>query len=181
MTLDVKTHERKAKKRTSDVVQKIAQAMKHELSSGDLASLRRITPDQPYCAPLWRLLIGSIPDSWLEGPDFETKEARWACVVMGMSQAPELHNPTVRLGSALAQCGWSELRLIRLLRERDTALFQQVRLVASFLSSKGQCANWEDIAALVLNQEGDWAGRHRHRVARDYYRQLYSQETKQEN
>jgi len=162
------------------VIGRVARAMQEDLPPGELASLRRLDPDYPYSPGVWRLLVSFVPDSWLSGPEMQDKERCWACIFMGMSHAIGAHDPHASLGAALAKAKWSELRFVRLLRERGVALFRSVRLLARYLASKDQSANWADIAILVLNQEGERAQRHRHRIARDFYRALYVQEATRE-
>jgi CRISPR system Cascade subunit CasB len=161
---------------TGSVVGKVAYAMEHQLPTGDLAELRRISPDEPYTPALWKLLLSYVPDSWTRGRDQDEKERRWAALFMGMSLAGGSHDPTVPLGRALAKSGWSELRFVRLLRARGDRLFHEVRRVAQYLNSKGQSTNWTDVAQLLLNQEGEWAEKHRLRIARAYYRTLHEQD-----
>ncbi len=155
------------------VVGSIAHAIAEQLPPGDVADLRRLTPDQPYAPALWKLLLGCVPDSWTAGPDRDEKERRWAALFAGMAVAAGGHDPRVPLGQALAQAGWSELRFVRLLRDRADGLAQRIRRVAAYLNSKSAPANWADAADLLLEQDGEWAEKHRRRIARDYYRALY--------
>lgn len=146
------------------------------LSTGDVAELRRISPERPYTPALWKLLLACVPPPWTAGPDQDEKERRWAALFMGMAMTQGLHTPEVPLGAALARAGWSELRFVRLMRERGDALTAQVRRMASYLGSKSQPADWTEVAHLLLDQEGVWAERHRMRIARSYYSTLYNQE-----
>ncbi len=164
---------------TSSVVGKIAHAIDQQLSSGDRAELRRISPEEPYTPSLWKMLMSYVPGSWTGGSERDVKERRWAALLMGMSMTSGMHNPGVPLGEALARAGWSELRFVRLLRSRGDRLFEEVRRISQYLNSKSQEANWTDMADLLLNQEGEWAEKHRRRIARHYYHQLYNQEEQQ--
>lgn len=158
------------------VVGRIAHAIEHQLPTGDVAELRRVSADEPYTPALWKLLLSSdIPESWLAGPDRDEKERRWAALFMGMAIVAGLHEPAVPLGRALAEAGWSELRFVRLMRGRGDGLFKQVRRVARYLNSKSQPADWADVAQLLLNQQGEWAEKHRRRISRHYYRALHEQ------
>ncbi len=158
------------------VVGKIAYAMEHHLSNGDLAQLRRTSPENPYTPALWKVLLSYVPESWTKGSRQDEKECRWAAILQGMAMTVGLHSPSTPLGYALAQAGWSDLRFVRLMQARGDSLVKEVRRLASFLASKSQPADWSDIAQLLLNQDGEWAERHRRRIARDYYRALYQQE-----
>ncbi len=158
------------------VIGKMAYAVDYALSTGDVAQLRRISPSAPYTPALWKVLLMYVPEAWIAGLDRDAKEQQWAVLLMALATARGSHNTRVSLGQALAHAGWSELRFVRLMQARNEALFMEVRRVASFLASKAQAADWGDVAKILLNQEGDWAERHRRRVARDYYRSIYIQD-----
>ena len=158
------------------VIGKIAYAMEHYLSNGDLAQLRRVSPEEPYSPALWKMLLSYVPESWTRGPQQDEKERQWAAVLQGMAMTTGLHDLNVPLGQALVKAGWSELRFVRLMQAQGDDLIKEVRRLASFLASKAQTADWSDIAQLLFNQEGEWAKRHRRRIARDYYHALYQQE-----
>ena len=155
-----------------------AQDKRGGLSNGDMAELRRISPAQPYTAALWKVLLDFVPDNWVAGPDRDQKERQWATLLMAMAVCAGQHDPYQRLGSALAQAGWSELRFVRLLRARDERLEGEVRQLAAYLASKGQPANFGDLATLLFQQSGDTAETHRRQIARSYYRTLYTLESK---
>lgn len=162
----------------------IAARMKGAISSGDLAELRRVDPAEPVTPALWKLLMDEelIPSRWRPGRSDsdarDTSEQRWACLFMGMAHCVGLHDLKVPLGAALADAGWSEVRFTRLLRARDKRLFNEVRSVANYLSSKEQRADWCGVHGLLFSQDDDdWAERHRRNVARSYYRVKHTQES----
>ncbi|MFO8008765.1 MAG: type I-E CRISPR-associated protein Cse2/CasB [Candidatus Brocadiia bacterium] len=161
------------------VVGKLAVAIRDQLGSGEVAELRRISPHEPYTPALWKLLLTYVPDGWTTGPQRDEKERRWAALLMGMAITAGLHDHSVPLGRALAEAGWSELRFVRLMRDEGDSLMERVRRLAQYLASKAQPADWTDVAHILLDQQGDWAERHRMRIARDYYRTLYQQESRQ--
>lgn len=146
------------------------------LSTGDMADLRRVQPEEPYTPALWKLMedldLRGRP-GWL---DQETRETRWAALMMGMAMNAGLHDYGVPLGEALAEAGWSELRFVRLMRATDTRLVQEVRRMAQYLGSKDQRADWTDVGRLLFSQEGDVADSYRRNIARPYYRRLYQEE-----
>ncbi len=146
------------------------------LSTGDMAELRRIEPDEPYTPALWKLIedldLGGRP-GWL---DQEQRETRWAALMMGMAMNAGLHDFNTPLGEALAEAGWSELRFVRLLRATDTRLVEEIRRMAQYLGSKDQRADWTDVGRLLFSQHGDAADSYRRNIARPYYRQLYREE-----
>lgn len=160
-------------------VGKIAGMMdqKGNLSSGDLAELRRISPDEPFTPALWRLLLMLDLDEsrWHKQ---EVWERRWATLFMGMAHCVGLHSYQTSFGQALAEAGWSELRFVQLMRARDETLEKHLRRVSQFLASKHQVANWTDVAWLLFAQSGEIAEEARLNISRSYYTTLYAQENK---
>lgn len=160
-------------------VGKIATLMQREgggLSTGDLAELRRISPDAPFTPALWKLLLGLKLDEsppWISQSEWER---RWAVLSMGMAICAGLHDYNIPLGQALASAGWSELRFVRLLRAEGEKLETHVRWIAQYLASKSQPANWDDVRKLLFSQSGDYAENTRLKIARSYYRTLYTME-----
>lgn len=143
------------------------------MSSGDLAALRRISPDEPFTPALWKLLFTlqkDYPNDWLWA---ERSEKNWSTLLMGMAICEGMHDYDISLGYALADAGWSELRFVQLMRAEGEVLERHVRRVAQYLKSKSQRANWADVARLLFNQENEFAGSVRLRISRDYYRRLY--------
>lgn len=175
-TLQVSNETTATESTIHSVVGKIAYAMEHHLSNGDLAQLRRASPAAPYTPALWKILLAYVPETWTRGTRQDEKEGHWAALLQGMAMTAGLHNQSIPLGRALVQAGWSELRFVRLMQVRGDDLVKDVRRLASFLASKSQTADWSDIAQLLFNQEGEWAERHRRRIARGYYKALYERE-----
>lgn len=148
------------------------------LSTGERAELRRISPDQPFTPALWKMLLAlgrADAPSRLRQPEWER---RWATLMMGMAFCAGLHDFDVPLGRALAEAGWSELRLTRLLRAEGEALETEVRRLAQYLGSKSERADWTGIARLLFYQSGQIAAEIRLEIARTYYRTLYAQQEK---
>lgn len=160
-------------------VGKIAGLLKQEgaLSTGDIADLRRISPDQPFTPALWRILqMLEIHESpkWISQKQWER---RWATLMMGMAHCAGLHEYEVPLGRALAEAGWSELRFVQLMRADDETLETTLRRVAQYLASKNQPANWTDVARLLFYQSGDAGEDIRLSISRSYYTMLYKKES----
>jgi len=165
-------------KRLNSAVGKIARRMgpDGEMSSGNIAELRRISSDNPFTPALWKVLFDyDLEHAWL-GLDQDTYERRMATLLMGMAHCAGLHDYGTSLGRALAEAGWSELRFVRLMEARGETLESLIRRLAQYLASKGQSANWVGIAWLLLQQEGDKAEKTRLNVSRSYYGALYSKE-----
>lgn len=146
----------------------------HVLSTGELAQLRRISPDNPYAPVLWRVLLDLGLDTSPAWINQNLWERRWATIMMGMAITSDLHDYSTPLGRALAESGWSQIRFVRLLRADGETLEKTVRQVARYLSSKNQKANWTDVAKLIFHQTGDAAESIRLTIARTYYGALYA-------
>lgn len=146
------------------------------LSTGDLAQLRRISPEKPYTSALWRLLLSLGLDQTPPWMKQDVWERRWATVMMAMAYTQGLHSYDTRLGEALATAGWSELRFVKLLNSRGEMLEIQLRQLARYLAGKAQVANWAEAAELLFSQEGKRADKIRLQISRDYYTTLYKQQ-----
>ena len=160
------------------IVGKVAGMMlqNRTLSTGDMADLRRISPDQPFAPALWRILLMLDLDHSPEWIRKEHWERRWATLFMGMAHCKGFHDYNTSLGKALAQAGWSELRFVQLMQAKDETLETHLRRVAQFLARKNQTANWTDVARLLFFQSGEAGEKVRLSIARDYYSRLYNKE-----
>lgn len=184
MSTDINTESNEIKSEPTNqieygkIVGKISSMMQQQgsLSTGEVADLRRISPDQPFTPALWRILLMLDLDhspGWIRQ---EMWERRWATLFMGMAHCAGLHNYDIPLGRALAETGWSELRFVQLMRAKEETLETHLRRVAQFLASKNQEANWTDVARLLFFQTGDAGERVRLDISRDYYSRMYSKE-----
>jgi|GEM_PF-440545 CRISPR system Cascade subunit CasB len=158
-------------------VGKIASMMQGDgLSTGDMAELRRISPDRPFTPALWRLLLTLELDESPEWLSQKTRERRWATLLMGMAHCAGLHDYHTSFGKALAEAGWSELRFVQLMRAKGQTLEKHLRRVAQFLSGKNQQANWVDVLWLLFSQSGEKGENIRLSISRSYYSALYAAE-----
>ena len=158
------------------VIGRLSTAMiKSFLGPGDLAQLRRIDPLRPHCPAFWHsLTVWIAPDTTLS-PD---QESRWAIILSGMARMTGLLNlPGHPLGQALAEAGFNEGRLNRLLKVYDTAgLAVQVRRVSRFLAAAGVAVNWLDFAYFILTADPEKREDRNRRIARDYYYSINQKE-----
>ena len=146
----------------------LVRAIEKQLSSGDVAGLRRLSEHGPLPGVFWQLLAQHVlpdgeqapPDEWL---------VRWAVLLSMLATLGPLHRPGARLGHALRDASFSELRFTRLMRAEDDALLGEARRVAAFLNSKGQAVDCSNLAFLVLTQNKDAAERLRREFARDFF------------
>jgi CRISPR system Cascade subunit CasB len=144
-------------------------AKSYGLTPGDLAALRRMDARHPPAA--FFKLEGLVLDAHLPGDadKREDSETRWAVIVQGLAHLGTLHAPRERLGGALAEAGFSELRFARLLQANADQLIDELPLLARFLAAKGVAADWAGAARLILSAgrpDQETARRH---LARDYY------------
>ncbi|NBC19215.1 MAG: hypothetical protein GVY18_18070 [Bacteroidetes bacterium] len=146
-----------------------------QLSTGALAELRRISPQQPFTPALWHLLLDLGEAEPWGGLDQDVYERRMATLAMGMAFCAGLHDYQTPLGRSLADAGWSELRFVRLMEARGETLETLIRRMAQFLASKSQPANWVDVGWLLIGQDWDTAEATRLRIARSYYGRLHAQ------
>jgi CRISPR system Cascade subunit CasB len=126
-----------------------------------------MTPEKAPPLAFYRFAFRHLPDFW------ETRQQEWMTIVAGiaiMSRNP--HNPRQPVGSVLAESGYSENRLERLLAAKEDMLHVFVLRTARFLAAHGEAVNWNDFARLVLSQDLESSDVARHAIARDYYRHL---------
>ncbi|HEX7119850.1 MAG TPA: type I-E CRISPR-associated protein Cse2/CasB [Longimicrobiales bacterium] len=138
------------------------------IAPGEAAELRRLKPENPAAPAFWRVLAHYVAPQFGR-PLTEDEERRWAVILNAMAYLVRLHAPGERLGIALSQAGFSELRFTRLLRAEGDRLEDTVRNTARFLASKGRSANLVDLARLVLSDGRKDAERVRRNIARDYF------------
>lgn len=166
---------------------KTAVLLAHELAGanfprGDLAELRRMAPDAPDAAVVWRLLarhelLGS-----------EKIESKWALILHGIalmtptgsSDGRTAHDFEMPVGRALYRGGdsppavayYSESRLNRLLTARGSILRSLLARLFRMLAAAGQPFDWREMASFILNEgyDEEAAERARRRIAREYFR-----------
>lgn len=147
------------------------------LTRGDIAALRRMDPRRPAAA--FFKVEGLVLDEHLPGDaerraDFET---RWAAIVLGLAHLGDLHSPEPRLGFALANAQFSELRFARLLQADTDQLLDELPSLARFLAAKGVAADWTAAARLILSSGRSDEDEIRRHLARDYYGAIARQES----
>ena len=147
-------------------------------STGELAELRRVGPDQPHTPAFWKLATGPLePLLPGGGPSRVEAEERWAVILAAMATLEGFHNPKRSLGRALAEADVHELRLTRLLRARGQTLHRSVRAVVHQLASKAMSFRMADLAWLVLSEGKQNEQEIRHQIAREYYRARHERST----
>ncbi len=142
------------------------------LSAGDVASLRRMDPAHPSAA--FFKLVSVVLDKYLPAHQEARLQAenRWAAVVQGLAHLGRLHKPGARLGTALADAGYSELRFARLLHSDAARLLDEIPSLARYLAARDVRVDWADAARLILYTEERVRERDRRAIASDYYRAM---------
>jgi CRISPR-associated protein Cse2 (CRISPR_cse2). len=147
------------------IVGRLAHAVDKILGNGEIADLRRLRPEDPACPEFWKVMA----EYW--DMPYDNNEARKrACLLSGIARTKDLHDFHTSLGKALVEAGYSELRFVRLLRAQDRGLFKEIELMAEFLNSKGQPANWAQVAELLFTKDDEKMESLRRRIARDYFK-----------
>ncbi len=154
------------------IVRKIARDIDRFLSTGDVAELRRLRPEDPSSPAFWKMIAYRVEPGGVlasDGPKRDLQERRWAVLLAGMAEMKGLHATGRRLGSAVASAGVAESRFVRLLRAHDDGLLDAVRLIAHHLASAGEPVDWADLARLVMSDGDTNEEAVRRGIARDYY------------
>lgn len=158
-------------------VSRLARALEKQLSPGDVAALRRLDPDDPAAPAFFKVAVQLLEDVM---PDVESAgeparmeaERRWAAILCAMALTSGLHRFDRPLGSALAESGFAELRLTRLLRARGDQVFPALRAAAQYLASKAEPFDPTDLARLVLSEGRRDEEKVRRAIARSYFKAL---------
>lgn len=137
--------------------------------SGDRAALRRWAPGQPVPLAFYRLWLRHVG---AELPQEGQTEAwmlfAWALAILGAAA----HDPKRPWGQALAEAGFAEGRLERLLSAPEDLRADLFIQAVRFLAAKGERFNLVDAALYLLTaDESKREGLHR-RIAQTFYRHL---------
>jgi CRISPR system Cascade subunit CasB len=139
------------------------------LNAGDVAALRRMDPRSPPAA--FFKIAGLVLDGRLpaKAESLLERETRWAAIVNGLAHLGARHSAGRRLGGALAEAGFSELRFARLLRADEERLVDELPSLARFLAAKDVPVDWTEAGSLILSAGGPNEEGVRRAIARDYY------------
>lgn len=140
-----------------------------DFPTGERAQLKRLDPDGPPSLTFYRFAFRHLPENW------EKQQAAWMTLVAGIAlMGRTAHRPDRPAGQALAESGYTEARLERLLAAEGETLHTLLLRAARFLAAKNEACNWTDFAYL-LGLRGD-SERARLQIARYYYRNLKDKE-----
>ena len=135
--------------------------------ASDRAALKRHAPGQPPPLAFYRLWLRQL------GADLpsEPQSAAWMLMAWGLAfTGAGAHRPDRPLGRALAECGYSESRLERLLAADSNSLEPLFASVVRFLAAKGESFDWRDAAHLLLVTDAHKRETIHRRIAATYYR-----------
>lgn len=147
------------------------------LQPGPRAQLRRWRPGRTELSPaFWRIYVTRPDDDKTAAIHQKTLE-RMAVLLAALAETDGLHRGhqeanAPSLGRALAHCGFSEARFIRLLEAREEQRADGLLKVANFLASKAQPFVTTDLVHFACPQSDDALERRRLKIARDYYAAL---------
>lgn len=138
--------------------------------AGERARLKRWSPGTAPSLAFYRFAFRCLPEGW------ERRSEAWMTLTTSIAlMCPDPHRPDVPLGRALADIGYAEARLERLLAAEDGTLPTLLLRAARFLRAKNAGCNCTDFAYLL--GLGGNPQRVRLRIARDYYRELQLSQT----
>ena len=136
-----------------------------DFPTGERAAFKRFAPDRPPSLAFYRFCFRYLPESW------QGNVGAWQTLLAGLAlMGTQPHRPDRPVGLALAEDGYSEARLERLLAAQDDVLHTLTLRLARFLAAKGESVNWLDLANLLLAKDRDKQEAARLKIARDYYR-----------
>lgn len=139
-----------------------------DLDAGAKAELRRLSADS---ADRWRSpIFYRLHVELIEAQSTRGTEKQWAMILSGMARLP--HQRGARLGRQLAEHGFAERRLVRLLDADADHLPAELRALVAFLDSKGARLDWLTPSNLVLSVDADDRDAVRRTIAADYFRTL---------
>lgn len=147
----------------------LAKRLAH-LGNGPCAELRRLRADADdrwRSATFYRIYADTIAP---QHTGTEQHESQWAMILAGLARLP--HQSGKNVGATLAEHGFSERRVVRLLDADDDHLPTELRATVSFLTAKGSAVNWISLADLVLSNGTDRRDDVRRKIAAAYYRSL---------
>lgn len=138
--------------------------------AGDRAALKRHSPGQAPPLAFYRLWLKHLGD---ELPHEDATSA-WALLAWGLAFCGrQAHRKDRPFGRALAESGFAEARLERLLAGSDGAVgLSLAESSVRFLAAKGDAFDWALLAQLLLTRDDRARERLHRRIATDYYRHL---------
>ncbi|EXI66606.1 MAG: CRISPR type I-E protein CasB/Cse2 [Candidatus Accumulibacter adjunctus] len=137
--------------------------------NGERAALKRMGLEGPSPLALYRFILDEVDEPWQS----DTWTRRWRALLCALAiQRDGGFDPSRPWGKALAEAGFAESRLERLLAAQgDTQLTLALR-AARQLAAKGLACDWRQLADLIFSTDPEIRERINTRIARDYYHNL---------
>jgi len=133
-------------------------------STGTRAALRRMRPEHPPPLVFYRLASDFLPGNW------EATLPEWVTLIAGVAlMSPGAHERSAAMGAVLAQEGYAEARLERLLSAQGATLRTLALRCTRFLASRGSPFNWMDMARLLLARDAGRREEINRKIAKDFY------------
>lgn len=151
-------------------------ASRARLDPGQTARMRRLDPDAPSEPAFWAIVAEVLEPALPPDGEAEARrdaERRWAVALRAMATLADLSHPNRRLGAALAEAGYAEMRLQRMLSCPADRLPIEVQTAARFLAAKGVAVDYTDLVRLAVLDRPQAAEGIRRGIARDYFRTQY--------
>jgi CRISPR type I-E-associated protein CasB/Cse2 len=171
------TSDTKAQKPSlSSVIGQLSAAL-GRLSTGDLASLRRMKAGDLPPSSFWSLIPIVMDCDGIRtssGADRDSQEKRWAEIIAGMARNKGFHSPGVPTGKVLAEV-ISEPRFLKLIHARGDSLLEALRVTSLVLANKARTIDWTQLAALLLTEGNNGEEQSKRRLARDFYSKIQQQ------
>lgn len=137
--------------------------------TGDRAALRRWASGQPLPLAFYRLWLGHVDE---ELPP-QANTAAWMLLAWCLATlGADAHAPERPWGQSLAESGFSEGRLERLLSAPDDVRADLFMGAVRFLASKGERFDLTEAARFLLTADTDKREAVHRRIAQAFYRHL---------
>lgn len=136
-----------------------------EVGAGDAASLKRTEIHQCPSVAFLRIAYRYLPEQW------ESQTVQWMAITAGIAwMSPQSHLGGKPVGLVLAEQGYSEIRLERLLSADQAVLPMLLMRASHFLAARRTPVDWIEFARLLLVEDQGAREQIRLAIARDFYR-----------
>jgi len=135
--------------------------------TGERAALKRMALDGPAPLAFHRFMLRHVDSRWQS----ESWTLEWRTLICALAiQRDSGFDPSKPLGQALAEAGFSEHRLERLLAATGETMRSLALRAARQLAAKGISTDWRQLAVLLFSRNPEIREAVNRRLARDYYR-----------
>jgi CRISPR system Cascade subunit CasB len=139
--------------------------------TGERAALKRMGLDGPAPLAFHSFMLHHVDSAW----QAESWTPEWRALICSLAiQRDGGFDPSKPLGQVLAEAGFSEYRLERLLSAGGETLRSLALRAARQVAAKGASTDWRQLADLLFSRNREIRESVNRRIARDYYRTLQS-------